>query len=67
MLFKWILEIYNLIWKSWYMSRHDNRINCNAMPTMGLLPDTSNCGLRMRQECRERFLATWTPRQKTAS
>ena len=22
---------------------------------MGLLPDTSNCGLRMRQECRERF------------
>ena len=22
---------------------------------MGLLPDTQNCGLRMRQECRERF------------
>ena len=22
---------------------------------MGLLPDTSNCGLRMRRECRERF------------
>ena len=26
---------------------------------MGLLPDTQNCGLRMRQECRERF-----PRQR---
>ena len=23
---------------------------------MGLLPDTSNCGLHMRRECRERFL-----------
>ena len=23
--------------------------------TMGLLPDTQNCGLRMRRECRERF------------
>ena len=23
--------------------------------TMGLLPDTLNCGLRMRRECRERF------------
>ena len=23
--------------------------------SMGLLPDTQNCGLRMRQECRERF------------
>ena len=23
--------------------------------TMGLLPDTPNCGLRMRRECRERF------------
>ena len=26
--------------------------------SMGLLPDTSNCGLRMRWECRERFPAT---------
>ena len=24
-------------------------------PLMGLLPDTWNCGLRMRRECRERF------------
>ena len=24
---------------------------------MGLLPDTKNCGLRMRRECRERFPA----------
>ena len=23
--------------------------------TMGLLPDTQNCRLRMRRECRERF------------
>ena len=23
--------------------------------TMDLLPDTQNCGLRMRRECRERF------------
>ena len=26
--------------------------------TMGLSPDTQNYGLRMRQECRERFPAT---------
>ena len=26
-----------------------------AQATMGLLPDTQNCGLRMRRECRERF------------
>ena len=29
-----------------------NRIGVNWM---GLLPDTLNCGLRMRRECRERF------------
>ena len=23
---------------------------------MGFLPDTQNCGLRMRRECQERFL-----------
>ena len=29
-----------------------------SVPTrIGLLPDTFNCGLRMRRECRERFLA----------
>ena len=26
---------------------------------MGLLADTQNCGLRMRRECRERFLRHW--------
>ena len=31
-------------------------IQCSSM---GLLPDTQNCGLRMRRECRERF-----PRQR---
>ena len=28
---------------------------------MGLLPDTQNCGLRMRRECRERFLRVRDP------
>ena len=27
----------------------------NFIYIMGLLPDTQNCGLRMRRECRERF------------
>ena len=27
----------------------------NNMIAMGLLPDTENCRLRMRRECRERF------------
>ena len=26
-----------------------------SISSMGLLPDTQNCGLRMRRECRERF------------
>ena len=26
------------------------------MGLMGLLPDKYNCGLRMRQECQERFI-----------
>ena len=26
---------------------------------IGLLPDTQNCGLRMRRECRKRFLRHW--------
>ena len=26
-----------------------------TLNNMGLLPDTQNCGLRMRRECRERF------------
>ena len=28
---------------------------CHRTGAMGLLPDTQNCGLRMRLECRERF------------
>ena len=28
---------------------------CRALIGMGLLPDTLNCGLSMRRECRERF------------
>ena len=30
---------------------HENALNYNQ----GLWPDTQNCGLRMRRECRERF------------
>ena len=30
---------------------------------MGLLPDTQNCRLRMRRECRERFLHHWLQRK----
>ena len=30
---------------------------------MGLLPDTHNCGLRMRRECRERFLPPPTSKE----
>ena len=30
---------------------------------MGLLPDTQNCGLRMRRECRERFPRLWFHRK----
>ena len=34
------------------MGDEDNGDNIVAM---GLLPDTQNCRLRMRRECRERF------------
>ena len=33
-------------------------INVQTVYVMALLPDTQNCGLRMRRECRERFPAT---------
>ena len=33
----------------------ENKCFSDSGCTMGLLPDTWNCGLRMRQECRERF------------
>ena len=31
------------------------RHNAQRVVSMGFLPDTLNCGLRMRRECRERF------------
>ena len=34
---------------------------------MGLVPDTQNCGLRMRRECQERFPATAGRRHRHAS
>ena len=35
--------------------------------SMGLLPDTQNCGLRMRRECRERFVHRRLQRKPQAS
>ena len=34
---------------------------------MGLLPDTENCGLRMRRECWERFPCHWLQRKPLLS
>ena len=34
---------------------------------MGLLPDTQNCALRMRRECRERFPRRWLQRKPIVS
>ena len=34
-----------------------DQIDCFIREAMGLLPDTQNCELRMRRECRERFPA----------
>ena len=39
-------------------SRDESILHKAQIYAMGLLPDTQTCGLRMRQECRERFLAT---------
>ena len=36
------------LWKEVSYCKYSNK-------SMKVLPDTSNCGLRMRQECRERF------------
>ena len=36
-------------WSNQYLA------NNNILNGMGFLPDTQNCGLRMRRECRERF------------
>ena len=40
---------------------HEHRLPVTKLQVMGLLPDTENCGLRMSQECRERF-----PRHKVS-
>ena len=43
-----LLSIVLSTWVNW--------ISCHSgSDAMGLLPDTLNCGLRMRRECRERF------------
>ena len=42
-------------------------IQKNDISRMGLLPDTSNCRLRMRRECRERFPTTAGERSRHAS
>ena len=41
-------------WNSYFPWRW-NKVSLIIAFTMGLLPDTQNCGLRMRRECRERF------------
>ena len=49
---------WSAIHASWRPVRFCRYISCGMTPSldsMGLLPDTSNCGLRMRRECRERF------------
>ena len=38
-----------------------------SLLSMGLLPDTQNCGLRMRRECRERFPRHRLPRKPLVS
>ena len=35
--------------------QHKLRWLCKASFAMGFSPDTQNCGLHMRRECRERF------------
>ena len=48
-------------WKYWGKSSHSSTVSGSSRSSnnlyfgMGLLPDTYNCGLRMRRECRERF------------
>ena len=51
-----------LIWHIWDWLRErllwvgSGSFEChNTLYPIGLLPDTNNCGLRMRRECRERF------------
>ena len=42
--------------KPWSICVHLNALHgVTRGHSMGLLPDTWNCGLRMRRECRERF------------
>ena len=44
---------------------HTRRWVCNI--TTRLLPETQNCGLRMRRECRERFPRHWLQRKPPVS
>ena len=40
---------------TWVPDRKRTKYRSIIVRSMGLLPDTYNCGLRMRRECRERF------------
>ena len=42
-------------WPLWFSGLFYIFITLYGIRAMGLLPDTQNCGLRMRRECRERF------------
>ena len=58
------MEFWMLDWQSdWHITNYNVMIaslqqcsrSCAVVATMSLLPDTQNCGLQMRRECRERF------------
>ena len=52
---------------SYNFSRSLNSLPPGRHLPMGLLPDTQNCGLRMRRDCRERFLRHRLQRQPLVS
>ena len=47
-----------VVWKRKYdngfVLADGSRVRGKCYPFTGLLPDTQNCGMRMRQECQER-------------
>ena len=51
-LFLWRLNMLQMLWCS---ATSEGTLSLWNYWHMGLLPDTWNCGLRMRRECQERF------------
>ena len=52
-MWRYVEELYNVSRHD--SDRHTSKVDMEDADTMGFLPDTYNCGLRMRQECQERF------------